>query len=202
MPGAQEPIFRFFDTMSNDATPGVSWSVNTNRRSLWAATGNPSVAPLNRPTMFIGGDGFAAPSSRGLRVESGIDTPVICDLFARWDRAGSAFYGQAVFFGSRGPDIPNGISGNASVSLSLTRANCILDLNYSSSGSGTRANGGDIYVVQYSVQLQHRIRLGRCGTPPGGLLMGDGSTFVDPAVDAVFREYGKCRGCGDGNPMA
>lgn len=43
------------------------------------------------------------------------------------------------------------------------------------------------------------LTLGPCG--PAGIL-GPGGGLIDPAVDAVFREYGKCRGCGDGNQMA
>lgn len=90
-----------------------------------------------------------------------------------------------------------GSSRTSSGQMAVTRAGCSLTMTSRASVTETFGSGAGRYTFRTVNTLT--INYGPCAPLPG---RPDGSVFVDPAVDAVFREYGGCKGCGDGNPMA
>lgn len=90
-----------------------------------------------------------------------------------------------------------GISRTSSGTMSVTRTGCSLTMTSRASVTETFGSGAGRYTFRTVNTLT--INYGPCNPPP----IRSGSVFVDPAVDAVFRQQTSgCKGCGDGNPMA
>ncbi len=90
-----------------------------------------------------------------------------------------------------------GASRTSSGTMAVTRAGCSLAMTSRASVTEVFGSGAGRYTFRTVNTLT--INYGPCAPLPG---RPDGSVFVDPAVDAVFREQTKgCKGCGDGNPM-
>lgn len=148
--------------------------------------------------MFLLGADTQGP--HGIRIFGGLGEGTLGeDMLAVWNGSSSSLYGQTLPFGAVAPG--SGITGTALVTMNLSRSACNLVMAYRSTGNARSLTVDNDYTMAYTIDLTITTRLGQCA-PPGNGLRGPGGSMVDPAVDALVRGYGGCKGCGDGNPMA